>query len=42
MLHSIPELKNMELGVSTARRGWAEKGDIVNTTSLKKLLKFFG
>ncbi len=40
--HSIPELKNMELGVSTARRGWAEKGDIVNTTSLKKLLKFFG
>lgn len=39
--HSIPELKNMDLGVSTARRGWAKKGDIVNTLSLKKLLKFF-
>jgi DNA polymerase (family 10) len=39
--HSIPELKNMDLGVSTARRGWAKKGDIVNTLPLKKLLKFF-
>ena len=39
--HSIPELKNMELGVSTARRGWARKEDIINTLPLKKLLKFF-
>jgi DNA polymerase (family 10) len=31
----------MELGVSTAKRGWAQKGDIVNTLSLKKLLKVF-
>ena len=37
--HSIPELKNMDLGVSTARRGWAKKDDIVNTLPLKKLLK---
>jgi len=29
----------MELGVATARRGWAEKKDIVNTLSLKKLKK---
>ena len=40
--HSIPELKNMELGISTARRGWAEKTDIVNTRPLKKLLKIIG
>ena len=31
--HSIPELKNMELGISTAKRGWAKKEDIVNTSS---------
>jgi DNA polymerase (family X) len=39
--HSIPELKNMELGISTARRGWAKKEDIINTLPLKKLLKHF-
>jgi DNA polymerase (family X) len=39
--HSIPDLKNMELGISTARRGWAGKDDIVNTRPLKKLLKIF-
>jgi DNA polymerase (family X) len=39
--HSIPELNNMELGIATARRGWAEKDDIVNTLPLKKLIKFF-
>ena len=38
--HSIPDLKNMELGIATARRGWAEKDDIVNTQPLKKLVKF--
>ena len=38
--HSIPDLKNMELGIATARRGWAEKDDIVNTQPLKKLIKF--
>jgi len=31
----------MEYGVSQARRGWAEKGDIINTQPLKKLLEFF-
>jgi len=37
--HHVHDLKNMELGVATARRGWAEKKDIINTLSLKKLLK---
>ena len=38
--HSIPTLKNMELGIATARRGWAKKEDIINTLPLKKLIKF--
>ncbi|MDY9922305.1 DNA polymerase/3'-5' exonuclease PolX [Methanobacterium sp.] len=37
--HHIADLNCMELGVATARRGWAEKKDIVNTLPLKKLLK---
>ncbi|MFY9637755.1 MAG: DNA polymerase/3'-5' exonuclease PolX [Methanobacterium sp.] len=39
--HSIPELNNMELGIATARRGWAEKDDIVNTLPIKKFIHFF-
>jgi len=31
----------MEYGVAQARRGWAEKKDIINTYPLEKLLKFF-
>jgi len=38
--HSIPGLKNMELGIATARRGWAKKEDIINTLPLKKLINF--
>ena len=38
--HSIPALKNMELGIATARRGWAKKEDIINTLPLKKLINF--
>lgn len=38
--HNLQGLNNMELGVATARRGWARKKDIINTFSLKKLLKF--
>lgn len=37
--HHTNDLSFMELGVATARRGWAEKKDIVNTLSLKKLKK---
>jgi len=34
------ELVNMELGVGTARRGWAKKEDIINTLNLKDLLTY--
>jgi DNA polymerase (family 10) len=37
--HSIPSLELMKFGVSTARRGWLEKKDIINTLPLEKLLK---
>ena len=39
--HRKDQLRLMEFGVSQARRGWAEKEDIVNCWSLEKLLKFF-
>ena len=38
--HSVPQLEYLELGVSEARRGWAEKKDIINTMSYKKLREF--
>jgi len=40
--HHIDSMDNMRFGVSVARRGWCEKGDIINTRSLEefeKLLK---
>ena len=37
--HEIDHLRFMELGVAQARRGWAEKKDIINTYSLDKLLR---
>ena len=39
--HSKESLKLIEFGVFQARRGWAEKKDILNTLPLKKVLKFF-
>ncbi len=39
--HNVSHLKFMELGIAQARRGWAEKKDILNTQSLSALLKFF-
>jgi len=39
--HHQDQLRFMEYGVSQARRGWAEKKDIINTNSLTKLIKFF-
>jgi DNA polymerase (family 10) len=38
--HSINELVNMELGVGTARRGWAKKEDVINTLNFKELLSY--
>jgi DNA polymerase (family 10) len=39
--HSPPELDNMHLGLSVARRGWLTRDDVVNTWSLKKLKEYF-
>ena len=39
--HHKSQLRFIELGIAQARRGWAEKRDIINTQPLEKLLKFF-
>jgi len=39
--HRKDQLRYMEFGIAQARRGWAEKKDIINTQPLEKLLKFF-
>ena len=39
--HRKTQLDHIELGIAQARRGWAEKDDIINTQPLEKLLKFF-
>lgn len=38
--HSTEHLSYINFGIATARKGWAEKKDIINTYSLKKLKKF--
>lgn len=40
--HNTEHLKYIELGIATARRGWAKKNDIINALSLKKLKKLLG
>jgi len=40
--HHVDHLKNIIYGIYVARRGWAKKSDIVNTSSLEdfeKMLK---
>ncbi len=37
--HSAVQLDLMQYGVFTARRGWLEKEDVINTRPLKELLK---
>ncbi len=37
--HAIPHLLFLEWGVGQARRGWAEKSDIVNAWPVEKMLK---
>lgn len=39
--HRKDQLRYMEFGVAQARRGWAEKKDIVNTYSLERLIRNF-
>lgn len=38
--HTLGQLEFMYLGVATARRGWAERKDVINTWSLKELLSW--
>jgi len=40
--HSTAQLRYMALGVGTARRGWAEAKDVVNTLPLDELLEVLG
>ncbi|MBI2023087.1 DNA polymerase/3'-5' exonuclease PolX [Candidatus Giovannonibacteria bacterium] len=37
--HSVHELSYLEYGIAQARRGWAEKSDIINTLPLGDFLK---
>jgi DNA polymerase (family 10) len=37
--HNVNHLSYMRFGIATARRGWLEKNDILNTISIKKLGK---
>jgi len=39
--HHKDQLRFIEFGIAQARRGWAEKEDIINTQPLGKLLSFF-
>ncbi len=39
--HHKDQMRYIELGIAQARRGWAEKKDIINCRPLKELLKFF-
>jgi DNA polymerase (family 10) len=39
--HHIDQMRFIEYGIAQARRGWAEKGDIVNCWSVEKLAKYF-
>ncbi len=38
--HNADQLHFINLGIGTARRGWATKEDIINTRSLKEMMKF--
>jgi DNA polymerase (family X) len=37
--HMISNFDYLEYGIAQARRGWAQKNDIINTYSIKKMLK---
>ncbi len=39
--HHKDQLRFIEFGIAQARRGWAEKEDIINTQPVEKLIKFF-
>ncbi len=37
--HNTDQLHFIRLGIGTARRGWAKKEDVINTRSLKEMMK---
>ena len=37
--HNTDQLHFIKLGIGTARRGWATKNDVINTRSLKEMMK---
>jgi DNA polymerase (family 10) len=37
--HSIGEMDYMDFGIWQARRGWIEKGDVVNTLPYKEFIQ---
>ena len=39
--HKVSQFDLIEYGIGQARRGWAEKSDIINTNSLEKLFEYF-
>jgi len=39
--HALEDLNHMSLAVGTARRGWLEKQDVINTLSLAQIRRFF-
>ena len=39
--HQKEQMHFVEYGIAQARRGWAEKKDIINTQSVEKLLEYF-
>ncbi|MEK6869500.1 MAG: DNA polymerase III, partial [Nanoarchaeota archaeon] len=38
--HDADQLRNYNLGIAIARRGWAEKKDIINAYSVQDMVKF--
>ncbi len=38
--HDADQLRNYKLGIAIARRGWAEKKDIINAYSVQDMVKF--
>lgn len=40
--HDVAQFANLRFGIGQARRGWLERGDVLNTRPLRELLKFLG
>ncbi len=39
--HHKDQMRYIEFGIAQAKRGWAEKENIINTQPIEKILKFF-